>query len=83
VTVEEGKALVVRAAIPAAWPGFRLWLRPLGRQGSYEVEVRNTSGAAQVVGVSLDGRPLSPADGVARIPLTDDGLDHHIEIELG
>ena len=83
VTVEEGKALVVRAAIPAAWPGFRLRLRPLGRQGTYEVEVRNTSGAAQVVGVSLDGRPLSPADGVARIPLTDDGLDHHIEIELG
>ena len=83
VSIECGNTLVVRAAMPPSWPGFRLRLRPLGRQETYDVEVRNTSGVPQVVGVSLDGQPLSPVDGVARIPLSDDGLRHRIEIELG
>ncbi len=83
VSLEGGSTLVVRAAIPGAWPGFRLKLRPWGWQGRYHVEVRSDSAeAAQVVGVVLDGESLSPAGGVARVPLSDDGVDHRVEIVL-
>jgi cellobiose phosphorylase len=83
VSVEQGSTLIVRATIPPSWPGFRLWLRPLGRPGTYQVEVRNRPAADRVAAISLDREPLSPVEGVARIPLSDDGLNHHVEIELG
>jgi cellobiose phosphorylase len=82
VTVEGGDTLVIRAAIPPAWPGCRLRLRPLGRSGTYTVEIRNTSAAAKVVGVMLDGRLIPTDGGVARVPLANDGLDHGVEVEL-
>ncbi len=83
VTLEDGNTLVVRAAIPPSWPGFRLALRPLGGSSTYAIEVRNTSTyAAQVVGVRLDGREIPPNGGVARIPLSEDGHEHRVEIEL-
>jgi cyclic beta-1,2-glucan synthetase len=83
VSIERGNTLVVRAAIPPSWPGFRLRLRPLGRTALYDIEVRNTSSdASEVVGVTLDGRTSPPEGGVARVPLVDDGLDHRLEIVL-
>jgi cyclic beta-1,2-glucan synthetase len=83
VSLEAGRTLVVRAAIPPSWPGYRLRLRPLGREATWELEVRNPSSVgAQVVGVTLDGRKIPPDGGVARIPLEDDGRDHRVEIEL-
>ncbi len=83
VSLEEGRTLVVRAAIPGTWPGYRLRLRPWGRRGCCEVVVRNSSGrAAEVVGVLVDGKDLGPEDGCARVPLPDDGVDHRVDIEL-
>jgi cyclic beta-1,2-glucan synthetase len=83
VTVEGGDTLVVRASIPPTWPGFRLSLRPLGRSGTCTVEIRNTSGAAaEVVGVTLDGVPIPPDAGIARVPLPNDGLDHDVHVDL-
>jgi cellobiose phosphorylase len=83
VSLEQGRTLVVRAAVPADWPGFRARLRPFGRVGAYEVVVRNASTvASRVIGVRLDGKPMPPVDGVARIPLVDDGADHRVEIDL-
>jgi cyclic beta-1,2-glucan synthetase len=83
VTIERGDTLVVRAAIPPGWPGFRLAIRPLGRSGTYAVAVRNASGAAaEVVGVTVDGVAIPPQGGSARVPLADDGLDHVVEVEL-
>jgi cellobiose phosphorylase len=84
VTLEGGDTLVVRAAIPASWPGFRVRLRPWGRRGTCDVSVRNTSAEApRVIGATLDGVTVTPAQAVARIPLADDGLDHRVEIVLG
>ena len=84
VTIEHGGTLVVRAAIPGGWPGFRLKLRPGGGEEEYEIEVRNdTVEAAQVVSVALDGTPRSPAGGTARIPLARDGRHHRVEVILG
>jgi len=84
VSLEGGGTLVVRAAIPPSWPGYRLSLRPLDRVGTWNLVIRNTShGPARVTRIRVDGKPMGPAAGVARIPLTDDGIDHDVEIELG
>ncbi len=84
VTLEGGDTLVVRAAIPASWPGFRVKLRPWGRQGTWDVAVRNTSAeASSVIGATLDGVTVAPVGAIARIPVIDDGLDHRVEIILG
>jgi cellobiose phosphorylase len=83
MSLEGGDTLLVRAAIPGAWPGFRARLRPWGRRGSYDIEVMNESTeAARVVEVSLDDVILSPTDGVARVPLSDDGLDHRVKVRI-
>ena len=83
VSLEGGDTLLVRAAIPGAWPGFRVRLRPWGRRGCYDIEVTNESTeAAQVAEVSLDDENLSPRDGVARVPLSDDGLDHRVKVRI-
>jgi cyclic beta-1,2-glucan synthetase len=83
VTLEGGSTLVVRAAIPAGWPGYRMMLRPFGRPGTWEIEVRNSAPpGTQVATVTVDGQPISPVDGVARVPLPDDGRDHRATIQL-
>jgi cyclic beta-1,2-glucan synthetase len=83
VTLERGSTLVVRASIPAGWSGYRMRLRPFGRAGTWSVEVRNGSPGTRVAAISVDGRPVHPVDGVARLPLPDDGRDHQVEIQLG
>ena len=84
VSLEEGRTLVVRAAIPGSWPGYRLKLRPFGRPAAWDVVVRNrTERPTRVTGIRLDGTPIDPVAGVARIALSDDGLDHGVEIDLG
>src|SRR5262245_31035109 len=83
VAIEEGRNLVVRPAIPADWPGYRVGLRPLGRAGTWDISVRVGAGVARVVAVRVDGRPVAPDRGVARIPIPEDGCDHRVEIDLG
>ena len=70
VSLENGTELVVRAAIPPDWPGYRLALRPWGGAGCYEIEVRNLSDEASCVsGARMDGHEIEPVGGLARIPV--------------
>jgi cyclic beta-1,2-glucan synthetase len=83
VTIEGGTTLVIRPAIPPSWPGFRLRLRPFGRAGVWDVEVRNSSGGAgEVAAVHVDGRAIPAEHGAARVPLSDDTDDHRVEVEV-
>jgi cellobiose phosphorylase len=84
VTLEGGNTLVIRAAIPSSWPGFRMRLRPWGRTGVWSIEVRNGSAeASTVVSVTLDGRSVEPEAGEARLPVADDGREHRVQVVLG
>jgi len=84
VTLEGGHTLVVRAAIPPAWPGFLLRLRPWGHVGVCTISVRNTAPAStQVISSALDGIVVPTIEGVAKITLLDDGRDHQVDIALG
>ncbi len=84
VRLEGGDTVVVRAAIPASWPGYSVTLRPWGRRGLWHIRVVKPSGeASEVVRIRLDGREIEPAAGVARIPVGSDDGDHRAEVELG
>ncbi|WP_158206815.1 GH36-type glycosyl hydrolase domain-containing protein [Pseudoduganella flava] len=82
-TIEDGDTLVVAPRVPDDWPEFTVHLQlPAGC--TYDVTVRNPNGtAAKVIDIAVDGVPLHPADGTARIPLLRDGKAHAVEIVLG
>ena len=80
---EGGRTLVLAPCVPDAWPEFRIaWRRPraAGRWDIHVVNPRRCSEA--VVAVTVDGRALPVADGVARIPMPEGG-EHRVSIELG
>jgi cellobiose phosphorylase len=83
LTLAGGEALRLAPCIPDGWPGFRVHLRrPDGTR--YEIEVRTTGGAAEIVTwASVDGAPGEVRDGAAHIPLRDDGGVHRIVATLG
>ncbi|HEV8702916.1 MAG TPA: glucoamylase family protein [Candidatus Polarisedimenticolia bacterium] len=76
---KEGNALRVDPCIPRGWPGFEITYRFGG--AVYRITVENPQGVCRGVSlVSLDGAPLP---GEALIPLSDDGRDHHVLVQLG
>ncbi|NVM74870.1 cyclic beta-1,2-glucan synthetase [Duganella sp. SG902] len=81
--IEDGNHIVLAPRVPDDWPEFSIrYAAPDG--GQYHIVARNPQGSAQrVVGVTVDGQPLAPQDGVARIPLRGGGGTHHIEVLLG
>jgi cyclic beta-1,2-glucan synthetase len=70
-----GDYLWIEPCIPASWTGFRIDYRH-GRT-AYEIHVHNPRGCER-------GRSRTTIDGVetpdGRIPLTDDGGDHKVEV---
>ncbi len=76
----EGEFLLLEPCIPKSWGGFEITLQ----RGStrYEVRVSNPAGVnrgislALLDGVAISVRPL-------RLPMSDDGLVHHIDVTLG
>ena len=74
----QGATLSVNPAIPAMWPAYSMEWR-IG-DGRYRINVSNPNHRSSgVVSATLDGRSVDPQ----AIPLSDDGLEHTIEIVLG
>ncbi len=84
IRVEGGDTLVVDPRIPDAWPGFRVSLRLNDGASRYAVEVENPSGrTAAVTAITLDGVPGRVTDGIGRVALLRDGVDHTVRVQLG
>jgi cyclic beta-1,2-glucan synthetase len=76
---KEGSALVIDPCIPREWKRFAISYRHGAT--SYQITVENPEGVCRgVVGVSLDGTLLA---GAARVPLSDDGAEHRVQVVLG
>ncbi len=76
---KRGATLCIDPCIPRRWKGFQLTYRH-GRT-RYRITVENPNGVSRgVAKVSLDGALLP---GEARIPLSDDGRDHQVQVVLG
>jgi cyclic beta-1,2-glucan synthetase len=76
----QGEVLDLDPCIPKAWPSFEMIVRY--RSARYEILVENPDGAGRgIASAQLDDtviveRPL-------RVPLTDDGITHHLRVRLG
>ncbi len=76
---KRGSTVRIDPCIPREWKRFEI----VYRHGStlYRIEVENPNAVCRgVSSVSLDGTPL-PVD--ALVPLSDDGLEHRVEVVLG
>ena len=80
ITLADGKALVLRPCIPAAWPGFAARYRLPDGKTVYEIRLQRTSASTSVQVTGLDAHV---ADGAVRVPLIADGRTHRVNIELG
>ncbi|MCC7325739.1 MAG: hypothetical protein IT521_02905 [Burkholderiales bacterium] len=80
-----GNMLAIDPCLPRAWTHYEIAYQhrgPLDTITRYEIAVENPHGVNRgVVRIELDAEPL--ADGVARIPLADDGRLHHVRVVLG
>ncbi len=75
---KEGDALNLDPVIPAAWEGFELPYRHGAPR--YHIQVANPAGCQRGVRrVTLDGEDLAGA----RIPLSDDGSEHRVNVVMG
>jgi cyclic beta-1,2-glucan synthetase len=83
-TLQEGSALRIKPAIPAAWPGYTLRYKTPQGGTVYEISVANEAGGAQgvVAACLLDGRALVLDGGAALVPLLADGGLHKVDIVL-
>jgi cyclic beta-1,2-glucan synthetase len=75
-----GAVLEVDPRIPIEWSGFRV--RYLFGRTQFTIEVKNAKGTANsVTSLFIDGQswPINPA----YIPLSDDGKEHFVKLELG
>jgi cyclic beta-1,2-glucan synthetase len=77
----EHDRLRVEPLVPPGWEGFEIHYRY--RQSVYHIHVRNLGGAGSrrriVTRVTCDGTPQPEGT----IPLSDDGQEHHAEVEVG
>ena len=66
--------------IPSHWPGFSVTLKH--HTARHHIVVTNPSGAQRGIAVlTLDGVALDPV--AAKVPLTDDGKVHEVQVTLG
>jgi cyclic beta-1,2-glucan synthetase len=76
---KQGSALRIDPCIPRKWKGFDITYRHGGTL--YRIRVENPGGVCRGVSrITLDGTPLSRG---ALVPLSDDGLEHRVEVVLG
>ena len=75
----EGDHLRIAPSVPADWESYKIHYRY--RDTFYHITIQcSGNGARPGVRVTLDGA-LVNGDGL--VPLVDDRLDHHVEVELG
>jgi cyclic beta-1,2-glucan synthetase len=83
ISIEGGRTLVVNPSIAADWPSCRLIYRLPDGVTRYDISIENPAGKEHGVSAALlDEQPTVVANGVARIPLANDGKLHQVTIRL-
>src|SRR5665647_735842 len=76
----EGAFLHLEPCIPRGWPKYEITF--CYRTTRYQIVVENADGVSQgVLSAHLDG--VAVAERPLRLPLTDDGNIHHVDVRLG
>jgi Cellobiose phosphorylase len=80
----EGRTVLLKPRIPNTWTGFTIRYRLADGETTYDISVRNeTSQTGRVVAVTVDSGTAEVENGVARIPLLQDGAHHDVHVRLG
>jgi cyclic beta-1,2-glucan synthetase len=80
--LENGCTLVLKPCIPPDWPAFQIDYRLADGTTRLIIDVKNPPGGGRVVSARMDDRPLTVANGAARVPLRLDGATHRVEVVL-
>jgi cellobiose phosphorylase len=83
LTLEDGKALLLRPCLPASWPGFSLRYELPGTGTVYALAVEQSRPRAPRTEARVDGSPLEVRAGAVRIPILADGRIHRVDVRLG
>ncbi len=79
-----GTVLEMSPCVPDDWEGFTITFKPPGSETCYVLRAVNPNGnGLGVASASVDGRALAVEGGVARIPISNDGTTHQVELVLG
>jgi N,N'-diacetylchitobiose phosphorylase len=81
IGLQGGSTLVMRPCVPRDWPGFTVRYRLPGGETTYEISVTREDGGG--IRGKADGGELPAASDALRIPLTDDGGTHRVDVVLG
>ena len=81
--LEAGQTLVLRPRLPPSWPECELRWRVPGSAEAYRIVMTNRGPGGQVIGATLDGRPVELRDGAARVPIAGDGAEHDVRLQIG
>ena len=83
VSTEGGHTLVINPSISADWPRCRITYRLPDGHTRYDILIENPEGKEHgVSAATLDGKPTTVANGVARVPLATDGELHRVVVRL-
>jgi cyclic beta-1,2-glucan synthetase len=75
---QRGAELLIEPCIPMEWPGFEATFR--FKSAIYQVVVTRAVATGGSASATLDGRHIS--DHPVRIPLSDDGITHHVHLTI-
>ena len=83
VSVEGGHTLVLNPSVASDWPNCRLVYRLPNGDTRYDISIENPAGKEHGVSEAFLDEPSDKvANGVARIPIVNDGASHRVAIGL-
>jgi cyclic beta-1,2-glucan synthetase len=83
MSLEGGRTLVLDPCISRDWPRATLTYRLIDGKTTYVVTIENPERRERgVKSATVDGKTLTIADGVARVPLLFDGGEHRVNIQM-
>lgn len=83
IHLEAGKELRIDPRISAAWPEFRVRYRLADGKTCYKIHVSNPEGQQRGVrSASADGQSVAVDETGAHVPLTFDGREHEVLVEM-
>ncbi len=81
--VDGGERLVLQPRIPGGWPGFEMIYRVPGTSTRYHIKASRDAVTKTVMSARVDGEQAAVEQGVAIVPLVDDGQQHQVDLLLG
>lgn len=82
--LHHGDTLTINPSIPGNWDNINITYRIPGSETVYEIKIKNPDNLESgVKKATMDGKGMETENGMASLPVVDDGKRHKVEIHLG